>query len=115
MIRPGARPADRAEPGVQTGRGPGARGVQRGLAVAFGHPMRELIDRRMLVRQMGRERAIDKIFQLAHQDDHVRRIETEAIETPFAIDLACRFTGPLRHVRGQHLFDLVVALYLVLL
>jgi hypothetical protein len=73
------------------------------------------MDRRMLVRQIGREWAIDKVLQLAHHGDHVRRIETEAIEPPFAIDLAGRFTGPLRHVRGQLLFDLVVALYRVLL
>jgi hypothetical protein len=84
-------------------------------AVAVGHAARELMDRRMLVRQIGRERAIDKILQLAHQGDRVRRIETEAVEAPFAIYLAGRFTGPLRHVPGQHLFDLLVALYLVLL
>jgi hypothetical protein len=84
-------------------------------AIAVGHAARQLMDCRMLVRQIGRERAIDEILQLAHQGDRVSRIETEAIEAPFAIDLACRFTGPLRHVRGQLLFDLLVALYRVLL
>ncbi len=84
-------------------------------AVAVGHAARELTDRRVLVWQMRRERAIDKILQLAHQSDRVGRIQTEAIEAPVAIDLAGRFTGPLRHVRGQHLFDLFAALYLVLL
>jgi hypothetical protein len=86
-----------------------------GSAIAVGYPARELTDRRMLVGQIGRERTINEILQLTHQGDGVRRIETEAIEPPFAIDLRCRLTGPLRHVRSQHLFDLVVALYRVLL
>ena len=99
-----------------TGGGPGGRArIQMTSAVAVGHAARKLMDRRMLVRQIGRERAIDKILQLAHQGDGVRRIETKPIKAPFAIDLAGRFTGPLRHVRGQLLFDLLVALYRVLL
>jgi hypothetical protein len=89
--------------------------LRQKLAVAVGHVPRELLDRRVCVWEIGRERVADEILQLAHQRYRVWRIEAEVIEPACAIDLVGWSSSPVRDMCGQHRFDLFVALHPVLL